>query len=184
MRQLRFVVLPLAVLLASNLQSQTTRREVIRATTPELDAKGLDPKVPNSIAVSTQFERIIVLRCKNQADLLAEIEGQVAREKIQNAVILSGIGSAMSTHYHMVTNREFPSKNTYFETKVTSADIIGMNGYILSGKVHAHITFANPEKSYGGHLESGTKVFTFAIVTIGVLPDNIPVGRFDDKTLR
>lgn len=172
------------LLLTTALTAQTTRREVIKATTPEQDAKSLDPAIPDSMAVTTQFERIIVIRCKNQADLLAEIEKQTQSLKIRNAVILSGIGSALSTHFHMVTNRTFPSKNTYFETKATSADIIGMNGYILAGRVHAHITFANPERAYGGHLESGTKVFTFAIVTIGVLPDNIPVERFDDKTLR
>ncbi len=163
---------------------QTTRREVVKATTPEQDAKALDPAVPDSLSVTTQFERVVMIRCKNQADLLAEIEKQTQTLNIRNAVILSGIGSALSTHYHMVTNRTFPSKNTYFETKATSADIISMNGYILAGRVHAHITFANPERAYGGHLESGTKVFTFAIVTIGVLPDNIPVERFDDKTLR
>ena len=58
------------------------------------------------------------------------------------------------------------------------------NGYILDGVVHAHITFANPQKAMGGHLEPGTRVFTFAIVTLGVLDDTTSLKRFDDKDWR
>jgi hypothetical protein len=35
------------------------------------------------------------------------------------------------------------------------------------------ITLANPDKACGGHLEPGTNVFTFAIVTLGVLGDGV-----------
>jgi predicted DNA-binding protein with PD1-like motif len=59
-----------------------------------------------------------------------------------------------------------------------------MNGYIINGAVHAHATFANPEHAFGGHLESGTNVFTFAIVTVGVLNAAADLSRVDDKTYR
>lgn len=61
---------------------------------------------------------------------------------------------------------------------------IGMNGYIIDGKIHAHITLANPDKAFGGHLEPGMPVFAFAIVTLEVLGDGLDLKRFDDKTLR
>jgi predicted DNA-binding protein with PD1-like motif len=64
------------------------------------------------------------------------------------------------------------------------ADLAGMNGYVIDGKVHAHITLANPDKAFGGHLEPGTNVFTFAIVTIGVLNGKVDLSRADDKTYR
>ena len=64
------------------------------------------------------------------------------------------------------------------------ADLISMNGYIINGTIHAHMTLANPEKAFGGHLEPGTNVFTFAIVTIGVLNDEVDLSRVDDKTYR
>jgi predicted DNA-binding protein with PD1-like motif len=64
------------------------------------------------------------------------------------------------------------------------ADLIGMNGYVIDGKVHAHMTLANPEKAFGGHLEPGTTVFTFAIVSLGVLDDAADLSRMDDKTFR
>jgi predicted DNA-binding protein with PD1-like motif len=160
------------------------RREVVKATTPAEDAKGLSPSVPDVMAVSTQFERVVILRFRNQADLLAGIEKQVREQKIENAVILSGAGSALRAYYHVVSNRSFPSKNMYVEMPEASADIVNLSGMVLKGRVHAHITFADAGKAFGGHLETGTKVFTFAMVTLGVLPGSLDIGRFDDKTLR
>jgi hypothetical protein len=43
---------------------------------------------------------------------------------------------------------------------------------------------ANLEKAFGGHLEAGTVVHSFAIVTIGVFKDGIDLNRIDDKTYR
>jgi len=59
-----------------------------------------------------------------------------------------------------------------------------MNGYVINGRVHAHATFANPDKAFGSHLERGTEVFTFAVVTLGVLNDQTDLSRVDDKNYR
>src|SRR5262249_21343619 len=108
----------------------------------------------------------------------------VGEEKIKNAVILSGIGSVKSYALHQVSNTTFPSKNMIVTDPAAPADLIGMNGYVIDGKVHAHVTLANPDKAFGGHLEAGTKVFTFAIVTIGVMADGADFKKMDDKTYR
>jgi hypothetical protein len=108
----------------------------------------------------------------------------VKQERIRNAVILAGAGSVRGYHVHQVSNRTFPSKNMYEKDPTAPADLIGMNGYIIEGKVHAHMTLANPEKAFGGHLEPGTSVFTFAIVTVGVFDSTVDLSRADDKTYR
>jgi predicted DNA-binding protein with PD1-like motif len=72
----------------------------------------------------------------------------------------------------------------YVKDPTAPADLIGMNGYVIDGKIHAHITLANPEHAFGGHLEPGTNVFTFAIVTLGVLDSSVDLSRVDDKTYR
>jgi predicted DNA-binding protein with PD1-like motif len=64
------------------------------------------------------------------------------------------------------------------------ADLIGMNGYVINGKIHAHMTLANPDHAFGGHLEPGTQVFTFAIVTVGIMNDGADFNHFDDKSYR
>ena len=141
--------------------------------------------MPDVYAVTGNFERVLVLRFKYQADLLAGLEAMAKQHKIKNAVILAGAGSVRHYQIHAVSNWTFPSKNTYVKDPTAPADIIiSMNGYIIDGRVHAHMTMANSEKAFGGHLEPGTDVFTFAIVTVGVLGDGVDLSRSDDKTYR
>jgi predicted DNA-binding protein with PD1-like motif len=64
------------------------------------------------------------------------------------------------------------------------ADIQTLSGYVIGGRVHAHIVLSNPDHSFGGHLEPETRVFTFAVVTLGVLREPLDLGRIDDKTYR
>jgi predicted DNA-binding protein with PD1-like motif len=156
----------------------------VKATTPQDDAKANSPDVPEGVAVSTEFERVVVFRFKHQTDLLGGIQKLVEKEKIRNAVILSGVGSVRNYQIHSVSNRDFPSENVYLEDKTAPADIISVNGYVLDGRLHPHITLTDGDKAFGGHLESGTNVFTFAIITLGVLADGVDIHRFDDKTWR
>jgi uncharacterized protein len=173
----------LLLVVAATLAAQETRTEVTKATTPADDSKANSDRVPDAYALSGNFSKVVVLRFKYQADLLAGIESMVKQEKIRNGVILAGAGSVRNYQIHSVSNRTFPSKNTYVKNPTAPADIISMNGYIIDGKIHAHMTMANPEKAFGGHLEPGTNVFTFAIVTIGVMND-VDLSRVDDKTYR
>jgi uncharacterized protein len=164
--------------------AQPTHTEVTHTTTTAEHAKPNSDKVPDAYALTGQFDRVLVLRFKYQTDLLAGLEHMVKECKIRNAVILSGIGSVKSYHYHTVGNGTFPSKNIFVENPDGPADIAGMNGYVIDGRVHAHITFSDPDKAFGGHLEPGTTVFTFAIVTVGVFKDGMDLNRVDDKNYR
>ncbi|HTP30541.1 MAG TPA: PPC domain-containing DNA-binding protein [Candidatus Acidoferrales bacterium] len=177
--------LPLFVALAMGLAAQETRHEVTNASpNPADDARGLSSQVPDVYAIRTQFDRVVVLRFKFDTDLLAGLEKMVKQEKIKNAVILSAFGSVRGYQVHQVSNRDFPSKNMFVKDPTMPADIIGMSGFVMDGKLHPHISLAIPEKSFGGHLEPGTKVFTFAVVTLGVLPDQMDFTKLDDKNYR
>jgi hypothetical protein len=164
--------------------AQQTRTEVTKATTLADDSKPNSDTVPQVYALGGQFERILVLRFKYEADLLAGLESMVKQHKIRNAVILSGIGSVKGYHVHVVSNRTFPSKNVFIKDPTAPADLTGINGYVIDGRVHAHVTLADPDKAFGGHLEPGTTVFTFAIVTLGVFGDGVDMSRVDDKAYR
>jgi predicted DNA-binding protein with PD1-like motif len=163
--------------------AQESRREITSPPNPS-DVKANSPQVPDTYAVASQFERVLIFRFKYEVDLLAGMEDMVKQHKIRNAVILSGAGSVKGYQVHQVSNRTFPSKNMFVKDPTAPADLIGMNGYIMNGKIHAHMTLANPDKAFGGHLEPGTSVFTFAIVTVGVLPDSLDLTKLDDKTYR
>jgi predicted DNA-binding protein with PD1-like motif len=180
-----FFVFLLSLFCQTDLASaQQSRREVIKVTTPAEDAKTNSDTVPDVYAISGEFDRILVLRFKFDTDLLKGLEKMVKEHNIHNAVILSGIGSVRNYQVHSVSNRDFPSKNIYIKDPTLPADIVGMNGYIIAGKVHTHITLTYKDKAFGGHLEPETNVFTFAIVTIGVLKDGIDLNLVDDKTYR
>ena len=178
-----FVVILLASCVA--LPAQETRHEVTHATgNPAVDSKPNSPDVPDVFAVSGHLQRIVVLRFKFGADLLAGLEKMIAQEKIKNAVILSGFGSVRGYQIHQVSNRDMPSKNMFIKNPTAPADIIGMSGIVMDGRVHPHIVLANADKAFGGHLEPETTVFTFAVITLGVLDDEMDMSRFDDSGFR
>ena len=167
------------------LTAQETRREIVNpAPTPADDAKPNSAKIPDVYAIKSQFDRIVVLRFKFNTDLLDGMERIVKQEDIRNAVILSAMGSVRGYHIHQVSNRDFPSKDMFVKNPTGPADLISMNGYIMDGRIHAHMTLATPDKAIGGHLERGTPVFTFVIVTLGIMSDGVDFSRIDDKTYR
>jgi uncharacterized protein len=171
-----------ATLLALALAAQQTRKEI--SNPGKRDSQPNDPKVPDVYAIPTQFERVLILRFKYQTDLLDGLQRMIQQNHVRNGVILSAIGSVTGYQVHQVSNRTFPSKNTFVADPAKPADIVTMSGYVLNGRLHPHISLAEPDKAFGGHLEPGTKVFTFAVVTLGVLPDSLDLSKLDDKDYR
>jgi predicted DNA-binding protein with PD1-like motif len=176
-----FLILAVALALAA----QESRRETTNPSpNPADDKKGLSDKVPDVYAIPTQFDRVVVLRFKFDTDILAGLQKMVKEQKISNAIILSGMGSVRGYQVHQVSNRTLPSKNMFVKNPTEPADILGMSGFIANGVIHPHISLATPEKAFGGHLEPGTTVFTFAVVTLGVLKDGADLSHLDDKSYR
>jgi len=138
---------------------------------------------PDVVTVPSDIKRVIVVRLKYQTDLLKGLEDAVKNQHIKNAVILSGVGSVTSYRVHAVNNTTLPAKLAYSQHD-GPMDLIAVNGYVLGGRIHAHITMTDNQKAFGGHLHEGTKVFTFAIVTLGLLDDDIDLSRFDDDNWR
>jgi predicted DNA-binding protein with PD1-like motif len=174
----------LALMTTGLLFAQQTRKTIVNPSpNPADDAKENSSAVPDVYAITGHFDRIVVLRFKYKTDLLAGMEQMVKQEHIQNGVILSGAGSVRGYQIHQVSNRTMPSHDTFEKNPTQPADLVSMNGYIINGRVHAHITLGTTEKAIAGHLEPGTTVFTFAIITIGVMND-ADLSRVDDKTYR
>src|SRR5207244_910514 len=129
---------------SSLLPAQITQTEIVKAT-PD-DAKPNSDKVRDVYAIPGQFKHVLVLRFKYDTDLLGGIEKMVKSENIKNAVILAGIGSVRNYHVHSVSNRTLPSKNIFTKDPTAPADIVSMNGYIINGQIHCHMTMTTGEK--------------------------------------
>jgi uncharacterized protein len=178
-----FVIGILAIALAGlYMQAQQARHEITKSSPG--DKKGLSSSVPDVYAIPGQFQRVVVLRFKNQTDLLAGLQKMVKQQNIKNAAILAGIGSVRNYQVHTVSNRDFPSKNMFVKDAKTPADIVSVNGYIVNGEVHAHMTMTDPDKAFGGHIEPDTNVFTFAAITLGVFDDKMDLTNLLNKDHR
>jgi predicted DNA-binding protein with PD1-like motif len=153
---------------------------LVLAAMPALAA---DQPPPDVVSVTSQIKRVVLVRLKYNTDLLEGLQQAVKSEKIKNAVILSGVGSVTRYHVHAVSSTTLPAKLAYTE-RAAPMDLIAVNGYVLGGRIHAHITMTDDQKAFGGHLHEGTTVFTFAIVALGVLDDNADLSRFDDSSWR
>ncbi len=138
--------------------------------------------VPPVITVSSELKRIVVVRLKNKTDMLEGLNEAVKAEGIKNGIILHGIGSVISYNVHSVgETTEFPVVNVYAKED-GPYDLLTVSGFVFSGRVHAHITLSDLKTTIGGHLEPGTLAYTFLIISIGVLDDNIDMDQFDDWT--
>ncbi|HWV35633.1 MAG TPA: PPC domain-containing DNA-binding protein [Thermomicrobiales bacterium] len=122
------------------------------------------------IVQQTTPGRTFWVRLNPHDDLLLGLRAAVKEAGITNGVILGGVGSLTSYHFHVVSSVELPPENA-FERGSGPFDILNVNGAILGGRVHAHITFSNTDTTLGGHLEEGTTVLTFAIIMIQETPD-------------
>lgn len=115
--------------------------------------------------VRVPFGNVVLVRLNPGDDVLEGLRAAVRENNIKNAVILAGVGSVISHHFHVIASTVNPPKE-YFTKGDAAADILNLNGMIINGRVHAHITFSNEKVAYGGHLEKGCEVLTFSAITL------------------
>jgi predicted DNA-binding protein with PD1-like motif len=113
----------------------------------------------------SQIKNFIFIRLNPGDDILSSLTQAAEKHNIKNAVILNGIGSAVSHHFHVVGTRVNPPRNDFVKGEKAS-DIVSITGFIVEGRVHAHIVHSDTQIAFGGHLESGVEVLTFAIMTL------------------
>ena len=102
-----------ALMTATLLCAQETRRtETHPSPNPVDDSKENSSAVPEVYALTSHFDRIVLVRFKYKADLLAGLEKMVKQENIKNGVILSALGSVRGYQIHQVSNRTMPSQDT------------------------------------------------------------------------
>ncbi len=115
--------------------------------------------------VRVPFGNAVLVRLNPGDDVLEGLQAAVRENNIKNAVILAGVGSVISHHFHVIASTVNPPKE-YFTKGDAAADILNLNGMVINGRVHAHITFSNEKVAYGGHLEKGCEVLTFSAITL------------------
>lgn len=109
--------------------------------------------------------RLIMIRVDPREDLLEALERAVAEQGVQNGTFISAAGSLSRYHFHVVSSTDLPPENAFIKGE-GPYDILTVTGFVLGGRVHAHITFSDDKVAMGGHLEPGCEVLTFAMVAL------------------
>src|ERR1700722_17744985 len=122
MNRRKMVTLVAGLLTAGVVCGQETRRVVTNPSpNPKDDSKPNSSAVPDAYALVGHFDRIVVIRLKNKANLLDGMNKVVKEQHIQNGVILSAIGSLRGYEVHAVSNRDLPTQDTFIKNPTQPA---------------------------------------------------------------
>lgn len=111
------------------------------------------------------LSRLVMIRVEPGEDLLEALTLAVQQQGVRNGTFISGAGSLSRYSFHVVSSTEMPPENVFADGE-GPYDILAITGFVLDGRVHAHITFSNDTVAMGGHLEPGCRVLTFALVAL------------------
>jgi len=109
-------------------------------------------------SASMSVERIHILRVDPGEDVLLSVKRFVEEKGIRQAVVLGGYGTLASHSLHWVLHNRLPVENTFGRGE-GGIEILSMNGLVVDGEPHIHVTLATPGGAYGGHLEEGCKAY-------------------------
>lgn len=119
--------------------------------------------------------QIHVLRVDPGEDVLEAIQRFLQEARIQQAVVLGGYGTLAAYHLHWVTHNRIPTDN-HFRRGEGGIEILSMNGLVVDGKPHIHVTVSNPHGAFGGHLEPGCIAYVLCEVFFAEL-EGVPLSR-------
>lgn len=116
------------------------------------------------------ISRLVLARLNPGDDVLASVRAVVEQNDIRSGLVVGGVGSLNRYRVHVVDRPDLPTRDAFFEAE-GPVDILSVNGLILDGRVHAHITFSDTRQALGGHLEEGCRILTFGVVVLAETPD-------------
>lgn len=115
-------------------------------------------------------------RLNSAQDLFDSIESFARENQIEAGCVLSGIGSL--THFTVrLADREIPTDyEGHFE-------IVSLAGTVSIHGSHLHISASDGQgKTIGGHLVSGSKIYTTAEIVLVVFTDTIYRREFAEDS--
>ncbi len=95
---------------------------------------------------------------------------------LRNAVLISGIGTLRKAVYHRIANTSDQAENQFI-TIEGPMEVSSVQGLLLDGEPHFHITFSDLKQTYAGHLEPGCEVQYLAEFAFAELPEEPALTR-------
>ena len=115
---------------------------------------------------SRKLGRTFIISLAQGDFILESISELIEKENIDNAYVVSGIGTLDQYQIHMITSIGYPPVD-YFESKrFKPYEVAAIQGAIVSGAPHLHVVISDTEHTYAGHLENGCRVMYLAEIVI------------------
>jgi predicted DNA-binding protein with PD1-like motif len=108
-------------------------------------------------------------------DVLAAIQHFLQEASIRQAVVLGGYGTLAAYHLHWLTHNRIPTDN-HFRRGEGGIEILSMNGLVVDGEPHVHVTLSNPHGAFGGHLEPGCIAYVLCEIFVAEV-EGVPLSR-------
>ncbi|MFZ5437006.1 MAG: PPC domain-containing DNA-binding protein [Bacillota bacterium] len=118
--------------------------------------------------------KTFVIHLDRDEDLLESLREFVASQGIRNGVILSGFGTLDRCRLHAISTAGLPPRDE-FTTVEGPLELVGIDGVIANGDIHAHFEVANLKGSFGGHLEPGCRVLYLCDLVVAEI-DNVDMA--------
>ncbi len=127
------------------------------------------------IITGGNISEIICIGFERGDYFLEGIQEAVDAHNIKHGVVLSGMGTFDLCHMHYTTNPGLPPHNEFIKLE-EALELSSVDGMIIDGVPHLHMTVGNMERTWAAHLEEGCRVLYLAEVVIGCL-DDMPMER-------
>jgi predicted DNA-binding protein with PD1-like motif len=111
--------------------------------------------------------------------ILENIENEIKRLGIKTGAVVSGIGSARKIVYHRIASLADDPVNEFI-TVEGPTEIGAIQGLIIDGEPHLHITCCGREAAFAGHMEHGCQVQYLAEICIVEIKDADLTRRLDE----
>jgi predicted DNA-binding protein with PD1-like motif len=112
---------------------------------------------------SMNLSRIHILRVDPGEDVLESIQRFLQEANVRQAVVLGGYGTLAAYHLHWVTHNRIPTDNAFGRGE-GGIEILSMNGLVVDGEPHIHVTLSTRDGAFGGHLEPGCTAYVLCEV--------------------
>ena len=132
---------------------------------------------------SQQFGRILILRLDPGDYVLESVTELIKKERIQDTVVISAIGTLDECQLHMVTTTDYPVVEYFRNWRNTPLELASTDGLIADGKPHLHAVVSDKEKAYAGHLEMGCRVLYLAEIIVAELKSSSLTRVYNDKNI-
>ncbi len=126
------------------------------------------------------FGRTLLIKLDRGERLLEGIQSVIKSENIKSAVVLSAVGTLERASFHRVKDTaKIPQEEMIMLEG--AFELASLQGIILDGIPHLHMTITDHEQSYAAHLEPGSIVLYVAEILLVELFGFENIKRIKDE---